>query len=71
MIRPSNNRMVVRPGANRRRPGEPLIVRYPPPDTRRTLPAEGASVPMTLYWLRRLRSGDVVPVESASSDQED
>jgi hypothetical protein len=29
------------------------------------LPAEGKEVPETTYWLRRLRSGDVVKAEPA------
>lgn len=31
------------------------------------LPAEGAEVPQTTYWKRRLRAGDVVPVESVKA----
>lgn len=41
-----------------------LIVRDP--DTRRTLPPEGAEVPDTTFWRRRLRDGDVVLVEAAA-----
>jgi len=33
--------------------------------TKRLLPAEGGDVPETTYWLRRLRAGDVVPIEPA------
>ncbi len=29
------------------------------PDTRQALPADGADVPRSTYWLRRLREGDV------------
>jgi hypothetical protein len=40
------------------KPAEGLKVRDP--DTRRHLPEEGAAVPRSTYWLRRLRDGDVV-----------
>ena len=30
------------------------------PATREKLPAEGATMPLTGYWARRLRDGDVV-----------
>lgn len=33
------------------------------PHTKRPLPAEGAQVPDSSFWLRRLRDGDVVRVE--------
>ena len=59
------NRMVVKPGQNRRNPGEPLLVAFPglPTHRRRFLRPEGESVPLDPYWRRRLRSGDAVPVE--------
>ena len=31
------------------------------PITKQHIPAEGAEVPPSTYWLRRIRSGDVVP----------
>lgn len=46
--------MRVKPGR------EGLIVRVP--ETKQALPPEGAEVPRTNYWMRRLRSGDVVEV---------
>lgn len=33
------------------------------PQTHDPLPAEGAEVPRTIYWLRRLRDGDVTEVQ--------
>jgi hypothetical protein len=46
------------------RPAVPgAIVRDP--ETKRPLPPEGADVAETSYWLRRLRSRDVVLVEPA------
>jgi hypothetical protein len=33
------------------------------PQTKRPLPEEGADVAESSYWLRRLRSGDVVRVD--------
>lgn len=41
-----------------------LIVRDP--RSRLPLPPEGAEVPESNYWLRRIRSGDVVRVEEGS-----
>ena len=42
------------------------------PTTYRKLPEEGAEVPCTQYWLRRIRDGDVVqaprPRRSAARD---
>lgn len=35
------------------------------PHTRQVLPAEGGDVPETSFWIRRLRAGEVVRVESA------
>lgn len=46
------NTMHVKPGR------EGLIVLVPV--TKQALPPEGAEVPRTTYWMRRLRSGDVV-----------
>ena len=57
------NRMVVRPGMNRKTPEQPLLVAFPPPHRRRYLSPEGEAVPRDQYWLRRLRDGDVVPVD--------
>ncbi|MEX3690820.1 DUF2635 domain-containing protein [Paraburkholderia sp. BR14263] len=37
------------------------------PDLRDFLPDEGRVVPDSQYWLRRLRDGDVVPVEPANT----
>lgn len=39
------------------KPAAGLLVRAP--DTREPLPAAGAEVPATPYWLRRLADGDV------------
>ncbi len=44
------------------RPSQPEAV-IRDPHTRRQLPAEGADVPDTSYWHRRLRSGDVVAAD--------
>lgn len=47
------------------RPARPnLIVRDP--DTREALPVEGAVVPASTYWRRRLTDCDVVLVERAA-----
>lgn len=43
------------------------IVRFPVDG--RILPQDGDIVPMTQYWSRRLRFGDVVEVESDSEPQ--
>lgn len=41
------------------KPADPdLIVRDP--DKRRALPVDGAEVPNTTYWQRRLKDGDVI-----------
>lgn len=46
------------------KPASPdVIVRYP--HSRQPLPAEGADVPEDNYWIRRLRSGDVVPADGS------
>jgi hypothetical protein len=37
------------------------------PRTRRPLPAEGATVPDTTFWQRRLDAGEVVLVEGPTS----
>lgn len=37
------------------------------PGTKQALPPEGAEVPRTTYWMRRLRSGDVVEVTAKSA----
>ena len=39
---------------------EGLLVRYPAPIRNRFLPAEGAEVPWTQYWMRRVADGDCV-----------
>ena len=36
------------------------------PATRKPLPADGAEVERSVYWLRRLREGDVTEVKAAS-----
>lgn len=51
----TRTRMNVRPAR------EGLIV--PDPERRSPLPAGGASVPRSSYWLRRLRYGEVVEVK--------
>lgn len=43
------------------KPKQGLLVRDP--HTRQPLPPEGAEVPDTTHWRRRLASGDVVRVE--------
>ena len=35
------------------------------PVTKRPLPPQGAQVPMTAFWRRRLRAGEVAVVEQA------
>ncbi len=42
------------------KPGDGLQVRDPV--TKALLPAEGKEVPETIYWTRRVNSGDVVRV---------
>lgn len=42
------------------KPQQGLVVRDP--DTRQPLPPEGADVPDTTHWRRRLAAGDVVRV---------
>jgi hypothetical protein len=37
------------------------------PSTKQALPPEGKEVPRTTYWLRRLRSGDVVEVPAKAA----
>jgi hypothetical protein len=39
------------------------------PITKRHLPAEGAEVPATGYWLRRVREGDVQMVTPAKGEE--
>lgn len=34
------------------------------PHTKRALPAEGAEVPENNFWVRRLRAGEVVRIDS-------
>lgn len=41
------------------------------PETKRPVPAEGAEVPQSGYWMRRLRDGDLVagsPPKAPRSD---
>ena len=47
------------------RPVEGLIVRDP--HTRKPIPSEGVTVDRSPYWIRRLRDGDVVPVETKAT----
>lgn len=49
------------------RPIEGLRVRDPA--TLQHLPEDGAQVPRTPYWLRRLRMGDVELVERAEAER--
>lgn len=37
-----------------------LGIKVRDPDTKGFLPAEGAQVPPSLYWTRRVRDGDVI-----------
>jgi hypothetical protein len=39
------------------------------PISKRHLPAEGADVPATGYWLRRVREGDVLVVTPAKGEE--
>lgn len=50
------------------RPAKGLIVRDP--GTGKALPATGAQVPKTAYWLRRLRDGDVVDTAAEKPEPE-
>lgn len=50
--------MIVQPAPGR-------LVRDP--ITKQHLPAEGAPVPATPYWLRRLRAGDVVEIQPTAA----
>jgi hypothetical protein len=52
------NKLFVKPAA------ASAVVRFP--ETGEQLAAEGAQVPATPYWLRRLRDGDVVEVTPAA-----
>ena len=45
------------------KPREGVKVRIP--DTSQHLPSEGASVPATSYWLRRINDGDVTEIKPA------
>ncbi len=59
--------------ANATQPGETMFVvpesgrRVLDPATRQALPADGADVPRSTFWLRRLREGDVKEAASAAS----
>ena len=48
--------------AMRVKPAKGRTVRFP--DTGQALPEEGAAVPCSTYWTRRLRGGDVEVVET-------
>lgn len=48
------------------RPGLIVLMPDPPHDQ---LPAAGASVPKSPYWLRRLRSGDVAIADPATAKE--
>jgi Protein of unknown function (DUF2635) len=50
------------------KPKPGLIVRDPV--TYRPLAVEGEDKPRDQYWMRRLRDGDVVPVEQSEPDGE-
>jgi hypothetical protein len=45
------------------KPAEGMVI--PDPDRNDALPAEGRDVPMSDFWLRRLRDGDVLHAEPA------
>lgn len=49
------------------KPKEGIAVRDP--DTKRLLPEEGAEVPETGYWARRLRDGDVTRATPPKADR--
>ena len=51
------------------KPREGFIVRDPL--TREVLPAKGAEVEISVYWLRRLKGGDVVAVEPRRKEKAD
>ncbi len=61
-ISPQLNRMVVRPGLDRRNPGQSLLIRRPADEGGGLLPEDGAAVLATPYWMRRLAKRDVVLV---------
>lgn len=44
-----------------------LIVRFPEKPSR-VLADEGEDVPRSTYWIRRLKAGDVVPVQAIKSE---
>lgn len=46
------------------KPAPGIVVRDPA--TKRALPADGADVPESIYWTRRLRAGDVVRIDQAA-----
>lgn len=52
--------MFVKPASRIVAGGAPQILVVRDPVTRRPLPPEGAEVPETTYWHRRLRDGDVL-----------
>lgn len=59
--------MFVKPGIDKTT-GKQLIVRIPV--THALLPNEGAEVPETHFWLRRLRDGDVVAASAPVAAKE-
>ena len=50
------------------RPKEGLVI--PDLDRGDVLPAEGRDVPVTDFWLRRLRDGDVIPADAPAVEAE-
>jgi hypothetical protein len=56
--------MFVKPGLRQDADDLPLVVRAP---NGWLLPADGADVPNSQFWTRRLRDGDVVTVEGPAT----
>lgn len=56
--------MKVRPNPDLKLDGRDAVIRDP--HTKRPLPPEGAEVPDSSFWIRRLRSGDVILIEEAA-----
>ncbi len=52
--------MFIKPRPRQDAGGLPLVVRAP---NGWLLPADGAEVPDSQFWQRRLRDGDIVPAE--------
>ena len=59
--------MFVRPAIDAAT-GKPLAVRFP--RTLQLLAPEGGEVPGTVFWLRRLRQGDVLRVTPPAAPRE-